>query len=424
MHKFALGSVSPFVRTPNLDALAARGTRFDRCYSNHPVCTPYRGILLTGQLSCDCGVTGNDDPLPTNIPTLADAFNAAGYETAFVGKWHLGGNGNTPIPKNLRGGFKHFTGYQCYNGFYRDVCFYDEDDREHRFENEHREDVCTRLAIDRMKKMRATGRPFLEVVSFQAPHYPEQPPPEFAALYENATIPVPPDYIETEPYTPTYSPPSPRPFELCPDYQRYGGDMQEYLRLYYAMVTHIDACVGKILAALDGLGIREETNIFFSSDHGDMQGSRGMVNKQLPYERSCGIPFIACVPGGAKGLTTALPVSAVDVYPSLLSLHGLPREKHLQGFDFTPALFGKPVSAPPVFCENISPVPLSRGAEHHPWKMVFDGRHKLVMNWKTKTPCLLFDMDTDPWEQNNLVGKLPSVETPLANLILSRFKNS
>ena len=167
MHKCALGSVSPFVKTPNLDALVKEGTRFDRCYSNNPVCTPYRGILLSGQLSASCGVKGNNDPLPVNVPMLADAFNNAGYETAFVGKWHLGGEGNKSVPKELHGGFKHFNGYQCYNEFYKDVCFYDEENREHRY-NEHRENVCTKLAIEYMKKMHKTGKPFLEVVSFQA----------------------------------------------------------------------------------------------------------------------------------------------------------------------------------------------------------------------------------------------------------------
>ena len=422
MHKYAMGSVSPFVKTPHLDALAAQGTRFDRCYSNNPVCTPYRGILLTGQLSQSCGVKRNNEPLPDNVPALADAFNRAGYETSFVGKWHIGGNGNGPIPKELRGGFKHFTGYQCYNGFYKDVCFYDEEDRENRFD-EHREDVCTRYIIEHIKKMHKTGKPFLQVASFQAPHYPEQPPPEYAALYSDKEIPLPPDHIDICPYTPTFAPPSPRPFEDCPDYQNYGGNMQKYLQLYYAMVTHIDDCVGKILAVLDELGIREETNIFFSSDHGDMQGSQGLKNKCLPYERSCGIPFIANIPGGKKGQISLAPVSAVDVYPSLLSLHGLPGEKHLEGYDFIPILHGKEIDVPPVFCENYLPAQLTHDSpEKFQWKMVCDGRYKFTMSWEDKKPRLLFDLDKDPYEMENLIGKSPEIEDRFEKLIINYFK--
>ncbi len=81
--------------------------------------------LMTGQYTSRCGVTGNASPLPAGTTTFADAFNAAGYQTSWVGKWHLGGNGNGPIPEELRGGFRRFKGYQCYNGFYRDVCFYE-----------------------------------------------------------------------------------------------------------------------------------------------------------------------------------------------------------------------------------------------------------------------------------------------------------
>jgi arylsulfatase A-like enzyme len=424
MHKYAMGSVSPFVNTPHLDALAERGTRFDSAYSNNPVCTPFRGIILSGQLSAHCGVKGNCDPLPADVPSLADAFNKAGYETAFVGKWHLGDKDNKPIPKKLRGGFRHFIGYQCYNGFYKDVCFYDEEDREHRFE-EHREDVCTRYTIDYLKRMHKTGKPFFEMVSFQAPHYPVQPPAEYAALYKGKNIPVPPDFSDTEPYTPTFSPPSPRPFENCPDYQRYGGNMQEYLRLYYAMVSHLDACVGQIVKTLEDLGIREETNIVFTADHGDMQGSQGLKNKCLPYERSCGIPFIMSVPGAPGGLVCRTPVSAVDVYPTLLSLHGLPRESHLEGYDFSPLLRGETVKAPPLFCENYIPVQLSPGSsEKNTWKMVYDGKYKLTCTWEDKTPRLLYDMEKDPWEQRNLAGKGLEIEKSLARLIMDKFGNS
>ena len=194
------------------------------------------------------------------------------------------------------------------------------------------------------------------------------------------------------------------------------------MRLYYGMVSHIDACVGRIIKTLDELGIREETNIFFSSDHGDMQGSQGLRNKCLPHERSCGIPFIANVPGGKKGQVSNIPVSAVDVYPALLSLHGLPHENHLEGYDFSPVLFGKNMDAPPVFCESYHPFQLTKDSpEKYNWKMAFDGRFKLTISTEDRTPRLLFDLDNDPFELNNMAGKGHEAEKRLAGLITSRF---
>ena len=150
-NRYALGCMdNPNVDTPHLDQLSERGVLFRRCYSNDPVCGPFRGSLLTGQYTSRCGVTDNGVPLPTGVPTFADAFNEAGYSTSWVGKWHLGGKGNEPITEEKRGGFKNFIGYQCYNGFNDQVCFYDEEDQEHLF-HQHRTEVTTNLAIDRLE---------------------------------------------------------------------------------------------------------------------------------------------------------------------------------------------------------------------------------------------------------------------------------
>ena len=152
----------------------------------------------------------------------------------------------------------------------------------------------------------------MHTIFFQAPHYPEQPSLEYERLYDSVTFPLPEQYGEIDPYTPTFSPYSPRPFENCPDYQRYGGKIQEYLKLYYGMVSQIDANVGRILDALDELGIADDTAVLFSSDHGDMQGSHGKKNKCLPFERSCGIPLILKVPGMRQAPRVFVPVSSVE----------------------------------------------------------------------------------------------------------------
>lgn len=396
MHKYALGSVSPWVKTPNLDRLAEEGTLFTNAYSNNPVCGPFRGLLFSGRYCKDCGVQDNADALSQEEVTLPRELEQLGYDTSFVGKLHLGDNGNKPIPQKYWAGHRHLIGYQCYNGFKDQVCFYDEEGKEYLF-HEHRTDVTARLGIERMRELAKSGKPFLHTIFFQAPHYPEQPLEKYEHLYDGVEFPMAEQYKPVDPYTPTYSPYSPRPFELCPDFQRYGGNMQLYLKLYYAMVSQIDANVGLILQELENLGIAEDTMILFSADHGDMQGSHGLKNKCLPFERSCGIPLIIKVPGMEQKRVVDIPVSAVDYYPTCMEVAGGKSEKILPGESLIPLLTGEKTSHAPVFSEN-------HLLKDNTWFMIRDMRWKLTIDAKTHQPVSLYDMQTDPEESKNLVN--------------------
>ena len=397
MHKSAMGCRSEHVITPNLDRLAREGTMFVNAYANNPVCGPYRGNLFSGMYTRDNGCRLNGNPLP-DCECMADTFNAAGYATSFVGKWHLGDEGNKPIPQEIRGGFRHFIGYQCYNGFYDNVNFYDEDDQVHSY-NRHRTDVTTDLGLDRLRMLANAGKPFLHVVFYQAPHYPEQPADEYYEQYRGQTMPHPPNYQDIDPYTPTFSPPSPRPFEKDPDYRNYGNNMQEYLRRYFAMVTQIDHGIGRMLAELDRLGLADDTLVLFSSDHGDMQGSHGLKNKCLPHEESAGIPLLLRVPREPGGRTVDTPVSSIDYYPTAVDYAGVDTKRTFSGRSLIPFTSERPAAEPdtktPVFAENYQ-------SEQH-WIMIRDGKYKLTLDLITDKPWLLHDLEKDPYESNNLV---------------------
>ncbi len=393
-NRYALGCMgNANVETPNLDRLAARGVLFRRAYSNDPVCGPFRGSLLTGQYTSRCGVVNNGDRLPSGVTTFADAFNAGGYATSWVGKWHLGGEGNRPIPEELRGGFRDFIGYQCYNGFYDNVCFYDECNREHRFSG-HRTDVTTDLALERLDTLAAGGGSFMLMMSYQAPHYPEQPAAEYAAMYQGRPIVRRPNCQgEIDPFTPTFSPYSPRPVELDPDFQRYGKNLDEYIRLYNAMCTQIDANIGRLLERLDQLGIADETMLVFTSDHGDMQGSHGLKNKCLPHEESAGIPLICYVPGMPGGRVSDALVSGIDLMPTCLELAGLPPVPGVDGRSFAGLLRGETeVANEAVFSERDG------------WCMVVKGWWKLAAERQDDglAPMLMINLEEDPYEMNNL----------------------
>lgn len=196
--------------------------------------------------------------------------------------------------------------------------------------------------------------------------------------------------LGTDPYTPTYSPPSPGK-EEDPTFKAYGGDLQKYLRHYHAAVSQVDAGVGRLVAELAHLGIAENTIIVFSSDHGDMQGSHGLTNKCVPYEESVRIPFVAAGPGIAKGYVRKEAIGTVDFFPTFAELCG---GGSPTGFSLAPALWGGDAILPTrIFSEDQSG-----------WAIVREDRWKLVCGLDGDVPAALFDLDVDPFEEFNLLG--------------------
>lgn len=394
LNGFSIGcNGNPDARTPHLDALAARGTVMQNAFSCAPVCTPARITMWTGRYAGNLGTLANDARIPAGILTMADAFHSAGYLTSYVGKWHIGGTGNVPVPEDLRGGFEAFAGFQCYNEFREDVRFFDEHNQPLAFPGRHRTDATFDLAIERLQAAAKDGRPFLLCVSEQAPHYPCQPSEEFLAPFRSRQMNVRPNTdTGTDPYTPTYSPPSP-PKAEDPTFKAYGGDMQEYLRHYHAAVSQVDAGVGRLLTELEKLGIAENTIVIFSSDHGDMQGSHGLTNKCVPYEESVRIPFLAAGPGIAKGAVCEDPIGTVDFFPTFTELCGFSIPPGLAGHSMADAIFGRKFgTSERVFSEDQSG-----------WAMVREGAWKLVSDLRADEPKQLFSLERDPFEMENLL---------------------
>lgn len=211
-HKYSLGCMdNPDIITPNLDKLAANGVLFTNAYSNCPICTAARINFFTGLYSNQTDTMENNLRIPEGIKTLAGTLKGSGYRTAFVGKWHIGSSGNKPVPKELLGDFDEYMGYQCYNSFLNEVCFWDENGNKSQFQR-HRTDVTTDIAIEKLESLNLG--PFLLTVAYQAPHYPVEPSESYYAMYKDKKILPRPNEVEgIGPYTKTYSPPSPEPEE-------------------------------------------------------------------------------------------------------------------------------------------------------------------------------------------------------------------
>jgi len=402
-HKYALGRTDPAFKTPCLDKLCDEGVIFDRAYSSNPICGPYRGCLLSGKYTSHSKVYYNGNALPESEVSLAEALSKGGYNTCFVGKWHLGSNRDGVIPKAHQGGFEHFTAYQCHNGFDPNpphnnrVCFWDGEGNERAY-NVHRTEATTEAALEKLDLLSKDPRPFFCLIGYQAPHYPLQPLPEYRGLYDGVIFEKKPDYEYVEPYTPTFNPPSIKPFTSCPDYQNYGGDMDEYMRMYAGMVSQIDASVGRITDKLKALGVYSDTVIIYTSDHGDMQGSHGLKNKCVTYEKSCGVPLIVKFPHSEGGVRSRHHLSTVDITATILDVASSGEYMECDGKSFYPCINkGDEKPSGVAVSEH-----LSRNPEIRSWRMICCEDIKLTVDYDTLDPISLYDISSDPYEMKDL----------------------
>lgn len=397
MHGFAMGCMgNPDVDTPNLDRLAAQGTLFENCYSCNPLCTPYRACLFSGRYASQIGILSNThDPIPEGERTIAACLNEADVRTSYVGKWHIGGAGNEWVPPELRAGFTDFIGYQCYNDFLYDIWFFDEEGNR-RTSSEHRLTATTDIAIERLEKIKEEQ--FAMFISYQCPHDPVQPSPEFAEMYKEREITFHPNFSELEkPLTTQDS--AWRDLGRWPAYLTAPDDSLTYARLYYALITQMDEQIGRLLDKLDEWGIADETMVVFTSDHGELLGSHGLKNKHIYYEESTRVPLIVRNPQGKRGCTVKDHISTVDFLPTILDWCACPPSPMAEGNSVLPLTRGERWEKEHnvVFTENMG------GGKYQPYLMLVKDSMKLAIHRQTFEPIALFDLANDPYEMNNLV---------------------
>jgi len=373
----------PDVKTPHLDRLAAESVNFSRAVSGCPVCSPYRASLMTGQHPLRHGVFLNDAHLKNEAASIAEAFKAGGYETAYIGKWHLNGRGRRSfIPREDRQGFEYWKVLECTHDYNKSQYFADE--RERLVWDGYDAAAQTR---DAAAYIRAHGKkkPFLLMLSWGPPHNPyETAPEEFRALYD-------PKKLALRPNVP----------------KKAQRKARRDIAGYYAHCSALDACVGEIIKTLDETGLAEETIFVFTSDHGDMLYSQGQERKQRPWDESIRVPFLLRWPGGLgrKAREVRLPLNAPDLMPTLLGLAGLPVPKTVEGQDHSAIVRGE--KAPPEDAAALL-------ACYHPfgeWKRANGGREYRGVRTERYTyvrtlerPWLLYDNDADPHQMENRCG--------------------
>jgi choline-sulfatase len=408
----------PVVKTPSLDALAARGIRFDAAYTPYPLCAPARAAFMTGRYASSLGCYDNASILPSDEPTIAHYLTLAGYETVLSGKMHFVG------PDQLHG-FRRRLTTDVFPAGLDWVPVLEEDGRFVRGGHAHGY-VPPNVGVARWTKflaydeevhfraleyLRERGRlepeePFFLVVSYHHPHDPFLVTQELWDLYEGAEIDVP-------------SWPAEMPRSAMDRWANEAHatdevdlDSPENLRAlrrsYYGLVTYIDRKLAELVAALEQTGQRDETVVVFASDHGDMLGERRMVQKRCFYEWSARVPLVLAFPDGrGAGSTVAEPVSLIDVLPTLLDVAGVEERLPVDGASLLGG--GDRTVLSEYHVEKV----------RAPCFMARNGRYKLI--WIHGHDTQLFDLEADPGEWRNLAGELSEVGEELRGLILSRF---
>lgn len=396
---WALGSAgNDEIITPHLDRLAAEGTRFDRFFCASPVCSPARASFYTGLMPSGhgvhdwlaarhIGVDGQDFVAGTEL--LTDVLTDRGYRCGLVGKWHLGANDRP------RRGFVHWFAHPSGGSAYNDALVVK--DGEPTTQHGYLTDAFTdqACAFVRGEVERDRDAPFFLALNYTAPHSPwkDQHPERLTSLYDDCA------------------------FDSCPQapahpwarYSEEGSpaegepDLRAALVGYYASVTGVDEGVGRVVAELDRLGVREDTLIIFTSDNGFSCGQHGFWGKgngtspQNVYDSSVLVPLIINQPGRVgAGRTVSALVSAYDMKATLLEHAGIPHtpDPRSPGRSFADLLVGDDSS------EGRERVVIAD--EYGATRMIRTERWKYVRRYPTG-PDELYDLETDPWERTNLI---------------------
>ncbi len=328
------------VSTPALNRFASQSVQFDRAYTNTPLCTPYRGCLFTGQYPSQTGVTENGMRLPRNQQTLADLLNKAGYETHYVGKWHLSGDPQTNrwVPPEERGGFQYFTGWESHHVDHSAGLIW-RDDPDHPIElGGHETDGLTDIVCNELDALTTANSPFFMVVAYQAPHPPCTPPASEYEQYDGSVLDEPPN---TQP-------------EAWFRNTAWGADygVEEFRKRYFGEISQLDAAFGRILDKLQKTGLDENTIVIFTSDHGEMCGSHGLFGKGVMYEEAVRVPLLIRMPTPGSVDRVERPVSTVDLFSTILDFAGADGEGTEEGRSLIPDIKGAEVPASDVFIEQ------------------------------------------------------------------------
>ncbi len=405
--------MNPMNLTPNLDAMARRGTLFRSAFVNQPVCAPARATLFTGQYPEKHGVWRNAIPLDPKAQTLAKAYTAAGYTANYVGKWHLSTQmPEGPVSMQYRGGFtglweasnalehtSHGYGGEMYDGDGTALKFPD---------TVYRADFLTSRAVRFLKEKRGQA-PFFLTVSYLETHHQNdldtyQPPKKYADAYRNPFVPQ--------------------------DLRPLPGSWPSQLADYYGCVKGIDDAVGTLLTTLREEGLEDDTIVVFTSDHGCHFKTRNYEYKRSPHDSSIHIPLIISGPGFNKAIEVSELVSQINLAPSLLAACDIPIPSTMQEKSVLPLLDRRVSDWRNEVYIGMREFVTGRILRTPEWTYAVSAPKR--PDWKAAAKSdsyveyMLYDNKADPFQHTNLAGyeQTKQVSAELRQRLLARIEEA
>ena len=395
------------IDTPNLDRLVARSTTFSHAYNmgswSGAVCVASRTMLITGRSVWDANKVYRTTEKEREAGVLwPQLLQKSGYRTYMSGKWHLTANATKcfDVTRHIRPGMPP-TVEAAYNrppatgddpwdptdtslgGFWEG--------------GRHWSEVTADDAIDFLTEVREDSQPGFFYIAFNAPHDPRQSPQEYLDRYPVERIKLPQPFLSEYPYADAMGSGTWVRDERLAPFPRTERAVKVHRREYYAIMTHLDEQIGRVLDALEASGQVDNTWIFFTADHGLAVGHHGLMGKQNQYDHSIRVPFLVAGPGVAAGVTNPTPIYLQDVMPTTLELAGAERPEHVFFKSLLPQLTKQatPVPAPyeAIYGGYLG---LQRSVSHDGWKLIAYPKAKVLR---------LYHLADDPDESVDLAGQ-------------------
>ena len=390
-------------KTPNIDAFSKECTIMDNAVSGHPVCAPYRASLLTGKYTTSTGMVINEIRISQNHVTFPNVLREAGYETCYIGKWHLWANvwgdhfnpDNSYIPEGQRLGFDDFfAGFNFHHDYYSPLAYYHLNSKDKIFYDGYEPDCQTDMAIEHLTRLAKSDKPFALFLSLGTPHDPwirENVPEQYYDMFCHIAFPNPDNYLdENDPY--------------ADDWAKLSHEEREQLeswrQCYYAMVANLDDNFGRLIDAIDTLGLRENSIVIFTSDHGELFGAHGRRAKNIFYEEAVRVPYL--IRGkDFKPTVCDANFNTVDIMPTLLAYLDLPIPDTVEGLNKKDEIDGITVSDEGSLMMGTGPT--ATYGDGHEWRAYRTKRYTYAIFKKGETE-FLFDNVNDPLQMTNLAA--------------------
>ncbi|WP_068646559.1 sulfatase-like hydrolase/transferase [Paenibacillus antarcticus] len=374
---------NPLDLTPNFDWMAGAGTHLYNSFTCQPVCGPARSCLQSGKYATTTGCYRNDIPLPQTTPTLAHYFKDAGYQTGYIGKWHLAED--EPVPIEQRGGYEYWLGSNIleFSSDAYDTVVYNNDCEEVKLPG-YRVDAFTDAAIRYIDAQK--DNPFFLFLSFLEPHHQNN--------FDN--YPAPHGYAER--YAGRWMP---------PDLEELRGNAGRSLGGYYGMVKRLDEALGRLFDTLRSLDMMENTIVLFTSDHGCHFKTRNGEYKRSCHDSSIRVPSALYGPGFKSGGQLHELVSLIDLPPTLLDAAGIRVPEDMQGHSILPLVKGEREDWQKEVFVQISESQVARSirTDRYKYCVVASDKHAVDdAGSDSYEEAMFYDLHADPYELDNLIN--------------------